>query len=205
MDYTPGGSSGGSGAALASGCSTLATGSDIGGSIRIPASACGLVGFKPPYGRNPQAAPFNHDQYCVVGPMARNVEDCVLMQNVMSGPHKKDITSIKPKILIPNKFDNIRNWKIAYSMDLGYFEVDKEVQNNTLKALEKFKDLGASVEEVKINWNKKELENTCYNYYSHLFANFIADLFPEHEDKLTDYAKDFGKTADINLIALLSK
>ena len=49
-----GGSSGGSGASLAAGCSTLATGSDIGGSIRIPASACGLVGFKPPHGRNPQ-------------------------------------------------------------------------------------------------------------------------------------------------------
>mgnify|MGYP003324880163 CR=1 FL=1 len=126
LDFTPGGSSGGSGASLAAGCSTLATGSDIGGSIRIPASACGLVGFKPPYGRNPQAAPFNHDQYCVVGPMARNVEDCVLMQNVMSGPHKKDITSIKPKLLIPNKFENIKNWKIAYSIDLGYFEVDKD-------------------------------------------------------------------------------
>ena len=141
LDYTPGGSSGGSGAALASGCTTLATGSDIGGSIRIPSSACGLVGFKPPYGRNPQAAPFNHDQYCVVGPMARTVEDCALMQNVMSGPHKKDITSIKPKLLIPNKFENIKNWKIAYSMDLGYFEVDKEIQNNTFKAIEKFKDL----------------------------------------------------------------
>ena len=73
LDFTPGGSSGGSGASLAAGCSTLATGSDIGGSIRIPASACGLVGFKPPYGRNPQEAPFNHDQYCVVGPMARSV------------------------------------------------------------------------------------------------------------------------------------
>ena len=205
LDYTPGGSSGGSGAALASGCTTLATGSDIGGSIRIPSSACGLVGFNPPYGRNPQAAPFNHDQYCVVGPMARTVEDCALMQNVMSGPHKKDITSIKPKLLIPNKFENIKNWKIAYSMDLGYFEVDKEIQNNTFKAIEKFKNLGATVEEVKINWNKKELENTCYNYYSHLFANSIAELIPNYEDKLTDYAKDFGKSAEINLKALLSK
>ena len=205
LDFTPGGSSGGSGAALASGCTTLATGSDIGGSIRIPASACGLVGFKPPYGRNPQAAPFNHDQYCVVGPMARNVEDCLLMQNVMSGPHKKDITSLKPKLTIPNKLNNIKNWKIAYSMDLGYFEVDKEVQKNTLEAIEKFKNLGAKVEEVKINWNKKELESTCYNYYSHLFANLIAELIPEHEDKLTDYAKDVAKTANINLKAILEK
>ncbi len=205
LDFTPGGSSGGSGASLAAGCSTLATGSDIGGSIRIPASACGLVGFKPPHGRNPQEAPFNHDQYCVVGPMARSVQDCALMQNVMSGPHPKDITSLKPKLTIPEKLENIKNWKIAFSMDLGYFEIDKEVQKNTMLVLDKLKSLGADVEEVKINWNKKELENTCYNYYAHLFANCISELMPEHEDKLTDYARDVGITAKIVNKALLER
>ena len=205
LEFTPGGSSGGSGASLAAGCTTLATGSDIGGSIRIPASACGLIGFKPPHGRNPQEAPFNLDQYCVVGPMARTVEDCALMQNVMSGPHPKDITSLKPKLLIPKKFENIKNWKIAYSMDLGFFEIDKEVQKNTLDILKKFKSLGAKVEEVKLNWNKKELEDTCYNYYAHLFANFIAELIPEHSEKLTDYAKDVGMTSEIINKAILEK
>ena len=205
LEFTPGGSSGGSGASLAAGCTTLATGSDIGGSIRIPASACGLIGFKPPHGRNPQEAPFNHDQYCVVGPMARTVEDCALMQNVMSGPHPKDITSLKPKLSIPKKFENIKEWKIAYSMDLGFFEIDKEVQKNTLEILNKFKNLGAKVEEVKLNWNKKELEDTCYNYYAHLFANFIAELIPEYGDQLTDYAKDVGMTAEIINKAILEK
>ena len=205
LEFTPGGSSGGSGASLAAGCTTLATGSDIGGSIRIPASACGLIGFKPPHGRNPQEAPFNHDQYCVVGPMARTVEDCALMQNVMSGPHPKDITSLKPKLSIPKKFENIKNWKIAYSMDLGFFEIDKEVQKNTLDILKKFNNLGAKVEEVKLNWNKKELEDTCYNYYAHLFANFIAELIPEHSEKLTDYAKDVGMTSEIINKAILKK
>ena len=205
LDFTPGGSSGGSGASLAAGCSTLATGSDIGGSIRIPASACGLVGFKPPHGRNPQEAPFNQDQYCVVGPMARSVKDCALMQNVMSGPHPKDITSLKPKLTIPEKFENIKNWKIAYSLNLGFFEIDKEVQKNTILTLEKLKNLGAQVEEVKINWDKKELEDTCYNYYAHLFAHSIAELLPEHEDKLTEYAREVGKTASIVNKALLER
>ena len=205
LEFTPGGSSGGSGASLAAGCTTLATGSDIGGSIRIPASACGLIGFKPPHGRNPQESPFNHDQYCVVGPMARTVEDCALMQNVMSGPHPKDITSLKPKLSIPKKFENIKNWKIAYSMDLGFFEIDKEVQKNTLDILKKLESLGVKVEEVKLNWNKKELEDTCYNYYAHLFANFIAELIPEHSEKLTDYAKDVGMTSEIINKAILEK
>ena len=137
--------------------------------------------------------------------MARTVEDCALMQNVMSGPHPKDITSLKPKLSIPKKFENIKNWKIAYSMDLGFFEIDRELQKNTLDILKKFKSLGAKVEEVKLNWNKKELEDTCYNYYAHLFANFIAELIPEHSEKLTDYAKDVGMTSEIINKAILDK
>ena len=86
-DFTPGGSSGGAGAQLAAGTTTLANGSDIGGSIRIPAGCTGVVGFKPPYGRVPQDPPFNMDMYCHDGPMARTVADCALFENVIAGPH----------------------------------------------------------------------------------------------------------------------
>ena len=102
LDYSPGGSSGGAGAALASGMTALADGTDGGGSIRIPSSACGVVGYKPPFGRNPlNILPTNFELLLMIGPMARSVEDVRLMQNVMCGPHVADITTLRPKLEIP--------------------------------------------------------------------------------------------------------
>ena len=149
-DFTPGGSSGGAAAALAAGTTTLANGSDIGGSIRIPASACGVVGFKPPYGRNPEEVPFNFDYYSHSGPLARSVEDCRLFQNVLAGPHPRDIVSLRPKLRIPAELGDIKGWRIAASMDLGYVQVDPEVAKNTEAALDAFRELGAVVEPVEL-------------------------------------------------------
>jgi Asp-tRNA(Asn)/Glu-tRNA(Gln) amidotransferase A subunit family amidase len=86
LAMTCGGSSGGSGASVAAGSSTLATGSDIGGSIRWPAAMNGAVGFKPPHGRNPDVFPWNRERFSSHGPIARTVADAALLQNVMSGP-----------------------------------------------------------------------------------------------------------------------
>ena len=126
-----GGSSGGSGASLAAGTSLLASGSDIGGSIRLPASMNGVVGFKPPHGRVPVEAPFNLDRYCHDGPLARTVQDCALFQNVLAGPHPRDVTSLRPKVRIPSEPKGIQGWKIALSTDLGAWDVDEEVVTQT--------------------------------------------------------------------------
>ena len=158
-EFTPGGSSGGTAASLAAGTSTIASGSDIAGSIRNPAGCCGLVGYKPPYGRNSDDPPFNLDFYCHTGPLARNVSDAIALQNVMSGPHPQDIASLRPKLRLPTDYPPIKDWKIAFSMDLGFFEVDPDVQKNTLNALNVFRDLGATVEEVDIGWDHRVLEN----------------------------------------------
>ena len=85
--YSPGGSSGGSGAALAAGLAPLATASDIAGSTRLPASFTGTVGYKAPYGRIPGLAPLSADHYRGDGPMARTVADTALLANVMAGRH----------------------------------------------------------------------------------------------------------------------
>ena len=105
LAFSPGGSSGGSAAALAAGTTPLATGSDIGGSIRIPASFTGVVGYKPPYGRVPSMAPYNLDTFCHDGPLARTVADCALLQNVIVGPHALDVVSLRPKVTIPSSFE----------------------------------------------------------------------------------------------------
>ncbi|MAC79365.1 MAG: amidase [Rhodobacteraceae bacterium] len=187
-DYTPGGSSGGSAASLAAGTSTLCTGSDIGGSIRVPSSTCGTVGFKPPYGRNPEAAPFNLDFYCHTGPMGRTVRDVIRLQNVMCGPSPTDIASLKPKLVLPTDYEPIKGWKIAYSPELGIFTVDPEVRRNTEAALEVFRDLGAIVEEVDLGWPADALE-AGMTYLNHLFGGHMSQLYADHSDKMTSYVR----------------
>ena len=190
--YTSGGSSGGASASLASGTCSLATGSDIGGSIRIPSATCALVGLKPSFGRNPEDPPFNLDQYCHVGPMSRTVADTILLQNVMCGPHPSDIVSLKPKLRLPFNYKSIKGWKIAWSMDLGSYQVEDDVKENTLKALDVFRDLGATVEHVDLNWPDTMLKSGM-DYLNHLFGTSMLDAYEEHGDLLTDYAIAFAK------------
>ena len=196
-DFTPGGSSGGSSASLAAGTSALCTGSDIGGSIRIPASTCGLSGYKPPYGRNPEDPPFNLDFYCHCGPLARTVADTILLQNVMCGPHPKDIASLRPKLELPTRYEPIKGWKIAYSPNLGYYEVDAEVRANTEAALEVFKAAGATVEQVDLTWGEECLE-AALAYLEHLFGAYIAETLEKHGDQLTDYARMFAEKGQVS-------
>ena len=189
--YTSGGSSGGASASLASATSSLATGSDIGGSIRIPSATCALSGLKPSFGRNPEAPPFNLDQYCHIGPMSRTVQDTILLQNVMCGPHPSDIVSLKPKQRLPFDYKSIKNWKIAWSMDLGIFQVEEDVQKNTLHTLDLFRQLGATVEEVDLNWPDNVLKSGM-NYLYHLFGTSMLDAHEKYGDMLTDYARDWA-------------
>lgn len=192
LEFTPGGSSGGSGAALASGTATLATGSDIGGSIRIPASFCGVVGFKPPFGRVPVDPPYNLDQYCHDGPMARTVADCALFENVIAGPHPNDVVSLRPKLEIPERLEGIEGWKIALAVAPGDYPVDPEVAENTLLAAEVLREGGATVEEVEVSWRREEITRAAFVHFGAIFgADFGTDI-AEHADLGTPYAIDMA-------------
>jgi aspartyl-tRNA(Asn)/glutamyl-tRNA(Gln) amidotransferase subunit A len=193
--YSPGGSSGGSAAALAAGSATLATGSDIGGSIRIPASFCGVVGFKPPYGRVPEVEVFNLDHYCHEGPMARTVADCALLENVIAGPDPSDVASLRPKLEIPGQLASIQGMRIALSTDLGCYQVDADVAANTRAAADRLRDAGATVEEVSLPWQLDAIEQAARIHFGMIFGPSIRELYEQHEADLTSYARHFAVEA----------
>jgi aspartyl-tRNA(Asn)/glutamyl-tRNA(Gln) amidotransferase subunit A len=144
---TPGGSSGGSSAALAAGYAPLALGTDGGGSIRIPASFTGIFGLKPSFGRVPAypLSPFGTVAH--IGPMTRNVADAALMMNEISKPDLRDWHSLPF-----HKFDylaklekGIKGMTFAFSATLGYVTVDAEVAKNVKAAVKVLRELGAKV------------------------------------------------------------
>jgi Asp-tRNA(Asn)/Glu-tRNA(Gln) amidotransferase A subunit family amidase len=189
--YSPGGSSGGSAAALAAGSTTLATGSDIGGSIRIPSSFCGVVGFKPPYGRVPEVEIFNLDHYCHEGPMARTVADCALLENVIAGPHGSDVASLRPKLEIPSELAPVTGLRLAYAPDLGCYRVDDDVAANTLAAAERLRKAGAAVEEVTLPWDLETISRAARIHFGMIFGPSVREIYAQSADQLTSYARQF--------------
>jgi|TARA_B100001123_G_scaffold148268_1_gene171712 Asp-tRNA(Asn)/Glu-tRNA(Gln) amidotransferase A subunit family amidase len=189
VDYSPGGSSGGSASAVAAGMTTLADGTDGGGSIRIPSSCTGIFGYKPPFGRNPIDIAAPRESLIHFGPMTRSVDDAVLMQNVTSGPHPDDMCSIRPKYELPSQLEAINGWKIAFSMDLGYYEVDEEVKANTKNALEIFKSLGAEVTEVDVGWNFSSLD-AWTTLWEGAFWGLQQDAYPRWKYEMDGFVRE---------------
>ncbi|MGB7242402.1 MAG: amidase [Sulfitobacter sp.] len=194
LEYTTSGSSGGAAAALAAGTTTLSTGSDIGGSIRGPAGACGIVGFKPPYGRVPDAPPFNLDSYCHVGAMARTTGDCALMQNVISGFHPQDIATVREEMAIPFDYGSLKGKRIAYTFDVSNKVVTDDVTRQTHAVLDALSDAGAIVEEVHLGWGR-EVRDSCKNYLNHLMGAALVREVEAHPDLVCDYTTHFAALA----------
>src|SRR4051812_30970986 len=145
------GSSGGAAVALATGMAWLAHGSDMGGSLRNPASFCGIVGMRPSIGRVAHTPFVTIDRNLgVQGPMARNVEDLALLLDAMSGEHPADPLSLPklPTSFLTSARTGHKPKRIAYSPDLGITPVDPEVAAITRKAAARFADAGVIVEEA---------------------------------------------------------
>ena len=149
LDKTCGGSSGGAAVALATGMVPLADGSDLGGSLRNPASFCNVVGFRPSAGRVPSSpAELERETLHVLGPMARTVEDVALLLSAMAGPHEREPTSLsEPGDVFRRPLErDMKGLRVALSRDLGSLPVDPEVVAVCEAAAETLASLGASVE-----------------------------------------------------------
>lgn len=149
-ELTPGGSSGGAAVAAATGMGALHIGTDGGGSVRIPASFTGIVGFKATFGRVPAHPLSPFGTLANVGPMARSVGDAALMLSVMSRPDRRDCYTLP--IERPDYHEtlngNIAGWRIAYAPSLCGETVDPEIASAIARAAKSFEALGARVEEI---------------------------------------------------------
>ena len=153
LERVPGGSSGGSSAAVAADETFVALGTDTGGSVRQPASLCGMVGLKPTYGRVSRyglvAYASSLDQ---IGPITKDVTDCALIMKVISGYDKMDSTSVN--LGVPDYLKScqagIKGLKIGVPKEYFIEGIDREVKDALDKALKMFEKLGARIEEVSL-------------------------------------------------------
>lgn len=184
-ERSPGGSSGGSAVAVATGCVPLAEGSDMGGSVRIPAAWCGIVGLKPSFGRIPfDALPSQFDSLSHFGPLARTVADAALFLSVAQGPDERDIQTLSPPLAVPlPPPGEVRGLRLALSMDLGYYAIDGEVVANTLDAVERLRDLDARVEDIDLGWTRA-VSDAWYEHWCVYLAAFFGQHLPTWRAKM---------------------
>lgn len=202
LEKTAGGSSGGSAAAVAAGLTALGEGSDIGGSIRIPASACGVYGLKPSWGRVPFGEPndafIRHSPFFELGPITRTVKDAALMLSVMAGPHPQDPLSIPDDgtDYVDATTRSIDGWEIAYSPGLGSFPIDPAVTTVIEEALTAFETAGASVTRTdpEFQHSQEDLADSLITavelWQGEIALNFKEcwdiDLLGDHRDEVED-------------------
>ena len=209
-DRVSGGSSGGAGAALGDRLVPLAPGSDAGGSVRIPASFCGIYGLKPTQGVIPNVSRpngfANHTPFSTAGPMARTVEDAALSLDVMAGAHPRDPFSVPKRGEYRAAVDRpIDDLKIAFSPDMGTYPVAPDVREVLDDAVLAFERAGATVDAVDpdLGADNEEILNAYYTMATVRWQSLLDDLEDEgfdprgeDRDRLRPYLVDLLMDAD---------
>jgi amidase len=179
------GSSGGAAVALATGMAWLAHGSDLGGSLRNPASFCGVVGMRPSIGRVARTPAAKIDRTLSVnGPMARTVEDVALLLDAMAGEHPADPLSLPAPAtsFLTAARSGWRPKRVAYSATLGVTPIDPEIAATARRAAERFADAGAVVEEAHPDMSG--VHNCFHVLRAYDYAVSKAELLRTHRDLL---------------------
>ncbi len=157
-DRHPGGSSGGTSAAIAAGMCSLGTGSDGGGSVRLPAAFTGIFGHKPTHGRTPRYGGRSNPSYnctSTSGPMSQDVRSSAMMHMAISGHDPRDPGSLRTSVpdCISELEDGVKGLKVGVSLDLGYALVDDDVAESFADGIKAFSDLGAEVKDVELRFD----------------------------------------------------
>lgn len=182
---TSGGSSGGSGVAVAMGVVPFAEGTDMGGSVRIPAALCGVVGLKPSLGRIPMTIlPSLFDNISHFGPLARRVDDAIAFMAAAAGPSDEDIQSSPiPFSVARAKRKNLQGRRFAFSLDLGYYAIQPEVEQVVRQAVETLRGAGAIVEEVDLGWSRA-VNDQWFDLWCVFMSSFFGDRMAKHRDRM---------------------
>ena len=209
---TPGGSSGGSGAAVAAGFAPFATASDIGGSTRIPAAFCGLPGLKTSHGRTPGAVPMNIDWYRGDHILARTVSDTALVFNQIMGPSKLDMATIPVSGSFPVEHHfgqysytsgqevpagaevhnvDLNGWRIGISADLGCYELDESTRLGVERVAEALEAAGAQVVPVDVHLKLEDVTRASMAHYGGLLAPNIERQAGGDITVLEPYTQEF--------------
>ena len=191
LEHTPGGSSGGAGAAVASGCGALAIGTDRAGSVRIPASCCGVVGLKTTAGAWPNTNVLDFfDKANVIGPLTRTVSDAALMMSVVTGPDERDPLSFGARrrdfSAAADARGDMKGMRLAWASTVGNSEVDDDTLAQCEAAVKALGGLGAEVEEIDLDLTAS---------VDMLFVLVGARLHAAYGDKL----EEFGERIDPSL------
>lgn len=207
LERVPGGSSGGSAAAVSASMALFALGTDTGGSIRLPASFCGVVGLKPTYGAVSRfgaiAMASSLDQ---IGPLTKTVEDAAIVFNAIRGKDNLDATSVNAKYgeeLLNPKLENIKKLKIGLPREYFIEGLDEYSKKEIQKAIDKIKSMGLEIKEISLPHTKYALSVYYIIMPAEVSANLARfdgirysrlDSLKEHSNKLWDiYFKQKGQ------------
>jgi aspartyl-tRNA(Asn)/glutamyl-tRNA(Gln) amidotransferase subunit A len=191
LSKNPGGSSAGAGAAGAAGYGPLHLGTDIGGSVRLPACWCGLVALKPSLGRVPIDPPYVGR---VAGPMTRTVDDAALMMSVLSRPDRRDGMSLPPDNINWKALDKSpRKLRIGLMLDLGVGQaLEKDVREVAVKAAKSFEEAGAVVTEVKSVLTREMLDGLDHFWRARLWDD-LSRLTPARRATALPYILNWAE------------
>jgi aspartyl-tRNA(Asn)/glutamyl-tRNA(Gln) amidotransferase subunit A len=192
LSKNPGGSSSGAGAAAAAGYGPLHLGTDIGGSVRLPACWCGLVALKPSLGRIPVDPPYVGR---VAGPMTRTVDDAALMMSVLSRPDRRDGMSLPPNDINWKALDKSpRKLRIGLMLDLGVGQaLERDVRDVAVKAAKAFESAGAVITEVEGVLTREMLDGLD-NFWRARMWDDLSKLTPAERAKALPYICKWAET-----------